>query len=476
VNVSTATAALLLGSLAILPLYAENVKAMIRDRTVDRTSKFVLLVGLAGSLPFALGRLSGASQNYSGPLGIAIETFSPWVARLQTFTIGLALLVGALFVLRQVKGRRVLVNPAGLIALALWILAAVANAAHNLPPVAPVALATGPVFLIAALLPRSRSLPVAVSTLLLTFGLLSTMTGLIDPQRAWLPCREAKCGPAGLLYGGSFGHENGLGLFMALGIPFLMLAARDLRHYLGVAYALLFIYISGSRTALLTAIVAVLLGLTLTVAGTTARGHLRRTALRLASLALVLLAAFPLWNVFRDDAYSLRGAGWNLAKRLGAETPFLGQGGSMWEWLERNTNVVSEVAKYSVHNQWLEIWFVSGSLGVLLFIGFLWTLMVTRASPDRLPLVHVLGTVFAAGLLERPWSFYDFNWLTWTLIASIVLLSPSSSWSHRIMPVNMECDDGSENSPVQGYVAGRIARTQDTKVSVENRGNGEAHR
>ncbi|MGF1431194.1 hypothetical protein [Kitasatospora sp. LaBMicrA B282] len=460
---SPQTAALVLGItalLALIPMLVAVVRAR-RARDWTMTTTLVLAVGLAGSLPtvaagFATGQQPVVTDVFGNP-----EVGLPAGAYRVDQAVNAVLLVGsiAFLVLRCVSGRARL-NIAPLIAAGLCLELAVADGlnGHQL-------FASRQVVLILVLLAAAVATPgrpallgAAMTGLLLV--VLSGVQALLVGAGAFRDCRSDKCGVLGVLYTGVFSNENTFGLLVALSVPFIWLGLRGRSRGLLAGYAALVVLATGSRQSIAAAGVALLLVVLLRprlpeeerrrpgepaprrLPPTVPRGPVEppgpalepsRSALGPsrpaggpallavgavigAAVVGVVLPFLPL----NPNALSQRAYFWQLARQQLPGSPLYGFGAKAWSDLYQ-IGEIPVALTYSTHNQWLDVLYAGGAIGLGIFLLLLGYLLLRGGLAGVAPAACVLAPVLVACCLERPWSFGVNDWLSFTLVAAALL-------------------------------------------------------
>jgi hypothetical protein len=426
--VSTSALALLVVviSALMLPVAWRALRtATITHRDWDSTSTLVFFAGLTGNLPTALSQLVSPGQPTYNAFGILEVGLTGWALRLEQLTT-VALLAGSLvfFSLRFVQHRYL---------LAPFIALAVAFAGDFSDLIHAQAGAFGPreltllALLLAAIVARpGRSAYLGAAAVGVLFALLGGLQALLHPADVFRACRADKCG-AGALYVGAFTNENTLGLLLALTIIFVWLAVRGRPRVVLTLYLVASVWLTGSRTAQLTALAAiVVLPILRPVlrddpdtpqpAGSRGQRVFAVVAVITAVLAGLVLPLLPL----ASSSLSGRAYFWQLARAGIAHSPLIGYGSTAWANLYV-VQLIPIAGTYSVHNQWLDITYAAGLIGLVLLISLVLCLLV-RAGPYLIVVASVLVPIFVASAAERPWSFGINDGMTFILLA--VVLSP----------------------------------------------------
>lgn len=207
-------------------------------------------------------------------------------------------------------------------------------------------------------------------------------------------CRVDKCGSAGLVLTSPFaGNGNILGLSVVLMLPLAMFGTSWWRAAMLIPAVVLLGELAGSRTAFI--------GLAATVV-TFACYRLAVPRMRSAVLGVCLLGALalslaPAVLVYGDGAFSYRGALWNDAKSMIAESPVMGHGPVAWEHL--NTSSLF-VANYSPHNAWLDFGVSVGIWGIVVVVAAIALKIVLLQGEERAAIIVYVTCVVATSTLE----------------------------------------------------------------------------
>ncbi len=152
------------------------------------------------------------------------------------------------------------------------------------------------------------------------------------------------------------------------------------------------------------------------------RGHHQggSPATATAGVVVVVLAAVAtvLPYVTNDPlAYTRRGALWLVARQRLAGHQLEGLGSPAWSSLA-DRGLISVSSSYSVHNQFLDVRWISGTIGVVLFVAVL-ILILKR---DLVLGAVLLAPVLLLGITERPWSTAHVDSTTFAYLASLIAI------------------------------------------------------
>ena len=103
----------------------------------------------------------------------------------------------------------------------------------------------------------------------------------------------------------------------------------------------------------------------------------------------------------------------------------IGNGAIGWQHI-RQAGLIDFSATYSVHNQWLQVMYGGGLVGLGLLIAAL-ALLVKQAGAQYRPVVGcVLAPVLCLAITERPWAIDYLDWLIWALPGALLCVPRTS--------------------------------------------------
>jgi O-antigen ligase len=412
----------LLASIVVLPLAVRTLwmSGVVRHEWTS-TSSLIFLAGMVGGLPTALSNLVAPRQERLDAFGNVRVGLTGWPAQVHQLLIIFTFVAALLFFILRIHREPV----AGRSWAAILLVAIYASSDLINGGVADL----GPRFvtLLVLMLAISVAQPgrpafLGVAAVCLTYAFLSGLQAGLHPTYAFRTCRTDKCGPGGALYSGAFSNENLLGLVLALSLPFVWLALRGRIRIIVVGYVFATVLLTGSRTALL-AVTAALVALvvlrpSLDRSDYGATGHIRQIAAIVGVAVIAILGAvLPLLSS-ATSALGDRTYFWRVALDGIRTSPLIGNGGTAWPNLYQSGQIPVS-ASYSPHNQWLDVLYASGFLGLVVFVSLLVYLLLR----DRLLITAsatILIPVLAASTLERPWSFAINDGLTFILLATLL--------------------------------------------------------
>jgi exopolysaccharide production protein ExoQ len=243
----------------------------------------------------------------------------------------------------------------------------------------------------------------------------------------------------GYAWQGIYGHKNGLGTAMALGvIVFVFRAVSDrkksLKWWAAVGLALLLLAMSHSSTAL----VACLFTVSVLILSPALRWTLRKSIYFFLGVGAVVVGvglwainhmALVLSMISRDQSFTGRTTVWIVSIAMIARHPWIGYGYNE-AWPGYGSDVVARLTHLPgmshAHNAILNLWLDLGLMGVVIFIlqylKSLWRAVVivrhTRTVEWLWPLVFLLFLA-AYGLVESV--VLQRNGLSWILFTAVVV-------------------------------------------------------
>jgi hypothetical protein len=261
----------------------------------------------------------------------------------------------------------------------------------------------------------------------LFFALVGGIEALVNPYTVLRPCRpDNPCGVLGILFAGVFTNENIFSLLLIVGIPFVWLGLRGRVRVVLASYVAFMAVASGSTLASVTAVVT-LAFLTVMRPRLADESEPDRAAASPGRLLLAVpvlggaAAAGLLFPFHPPGAVSLtdRATIWAMARDELRDSALVGFGGKAWSAKYQLGEIPAAVSP-SLHNEWIDILYAGGLLGLGLFLLLLVHLLV-RGGVAGLPVMaSVLLPVLLASILERPWSFGISNSLTFALMVATI--------------------------------------------------------
>jgi len=397
------------------------------------SATYVVVMGWLYFMPAAFASFTGnkvVSRDIDGNLILLLLPYATAVARVANV---LLLLVPVVFFIRALRGRPQ-VNPTAVLAALLCVISATAAGLDGYPVYSRGALTLFLALLPVTILPSGRGVCLGGTVVVVTLAAASGLLTLVNYDLAISPCvGDYKCGPLGVFVFGIVDNENGLALALATGSALLWLGIRGRKQRVALyGYLTGMVVISGARTSAVALAAALLVLVMFDRAAQTRmqrlelgppdRGHHQggSPATATAGVVVVVLAAVAtvLPYVTNDPlAYTRRGALWLVARQRLAGHQLEGLGSPAWSSLA-DRGLISVSSSYSVHNQFLDVRWISGTIGVVLFVAVL-ILILKR---DLVLGAVLLAPVLLLGITERPWSTAHVDSTTFAYLASLIAI------------------------------------------------------
>ena len=411
-----------LASLLVLPWAGRAFweSAVIR-REWTSTSSLIFLAGMVGGLPTALSNLLAPHPEQFDAFGNVRIGLTGWPAQVHQLLMITTVAAALLFFILRI-GREPVAGRPWIAVMLVAVYASSDLINGQIDDLGPRFVSLLALLLAITVAQPGRPAFLGAAAVCLTYAFLSALQASVHPTYAFRTCRSDKCGPGGALYSGAFSNENTLGLVLALSIPFVWLALRGRGRIIVLGYVSAIVLLTGSRTALLAAAAALLALLVLRpsiqraddVVAPPARQF--RAIFGVAMIAL-LGAVLPLLTAVASGIGD-RTYFWRIGLEGIGRSPLIGHGGTAWPRLYQSGEIPIS-ASYSPHNQWLDVLFASGFVGLAIFVGLLVHLLFRTAYLVTAS-AAILIPVLAASTLERPWSFAINDGLTFTLLAALL--------------------------------------------------------
>jgi O-antigen ligase len=396
------------------------VPSLRRARTAgDLDASAALTLGMAWliTLPIAVAAMSGGVTRQPDVFGELVLIFPGWyldAARVAVFVVAA---LAAVLLLRRLTSVRVPVHTAGLFAILLWAIAHLASGLHG----GPLLSFRGGVVLVclmaATVLPRGRGASLGAGIFGVTLAIASGIQAVFRRDDAFVvPCEEA-CSGLGFL--GVLPNENLLGTALAASIPFAYLGFRGRARYWFILYLAGMAIATGSRTAVLAAVITVVALLIVRPRVDVDRGTPGRAAIAWLVLAgAVFSSVYIIRHDWDPSALSERPALWSVASDYIGESPWFGYGPDAWAGLYASSEIPRD-AQRSAHNQWLDVLFVAGWVGAALLVNMI-VATLWSSGYARPGVVLALATILMIGTTEGAWSIGTFDLLSFSLVALIL--------------------------------------------------------
>lgn len=417
---SQTTATIIMGAAALLalPLLIRSLRQARAAGDLDASTMLTLGMASLMSLPIVVVTVSVGLTRRPDVFRELVPILPSWYLSAVHAATVLLLVLAAVLVLRRLAGGSVPIHAAGLLAILLWLVAHLASALHGERLLS----LSGGVLLVcllaATVLPRGRGAALGSGIFGVTVALASAVVAVSRPEAAFVPCRDV-CSVLDSSATGVFPNENLLGLTLVAAIPFAYIGFRGRARWWFALYLASMAFLSGSRTAMLAAIVT--LGALVVVRPQldAARRAPGRTAI--AGLLFAMTVVGSIFVVQHDwDATALtnRPALWGVASDYIQESPWFGYGPDKWARLYESSEI-PRAAQRSTHNQWLDVLFVAGGVGAVLLAGMLLA-MIWSSGYARPAILVTLATILMLGTTEGAWSVATADLLSFTLIALIL--------------------------------------------------------
>ena len=390
---------------------------------LDSSAALTLSAGWLVSLPIAAVVVSGNVVRREDVFGELVPILPGWYS--VAADVGLALLIGiaGILILQRLltDGRDVPLHAAGLFAITLWFVAHIAAGLNGdfLLTLSGIALL---VCLVAAtMLPRGRGACLGIGVFGVTLAIASCALALFEFSQASVECRH-EC-VLGSALTGVLPNENLLGTAMVTTMPFAYLGFKGPARLWLTAYLAAVAIASGSRGALITAVVLLAVLLIMRPSLEPQRRQTGPAALPAVVLAGALIASvYVVLHDWGSSPISLtdRPLLWSVATDYIAEAPVFGHGPYAWEALYTDRAEIPAAAQHSTHNQWIDVLYTAGWVGVGLMIAVmvaaLWTAGRTRPA-----VMTTLAALMLIGVGERAWSIGVIDSVSFSLIGLILL-------------------------------------------------------
>ncbi|KQY42819.1 hypothetical protein ASD18_17670 [Cellulomonas sp. Root137] len=265
-------------------------------------------------------------------------------------------------------------------------------------------------------------LTITLATVSLAMGVLSDAGWIFGSN---IEGAETK----GLIYSGllagPYSQMNPLGMALAMGLPFVSLVPRAWLRRAGYAFVLGALVLTASRTALVAAVVMLVVFLVSVAVRSSAR-----TVLAAASLVIsVVIVALPL-STENARAFTERGQVWVQALdtvRSGAGPLTFGQGTKAFQAGSALTDSIGFVRNHG-HNQAVTLLVMGGALALVCLGALIWAAVVRAAAVAPASLAPGLFVVclLTIGVAETALRFEVFDgnaWIAWCGVFAIINLS-----------------------------------------------------
>jgi O-antigen ligase len=393
---------------------------------LDASTALTLAAGWLLSLPIALVVVSGGLVRRLDANRELVPVLPAWYqdAAYASLALVTALAAGLLVMRLSSEARRVTVHTAGLFAILLWAVAWLASGLQGGRLLSLSGVTLLACLMAATVLPRGRGACVGVGLFGVTLAAASGLLAAFRFDTASVPCRH-EC-VLGSALTGVLPNENLLGTTLLAVLPFIYLGFRGRARVWLALYLAGMAFTTGSRGAMLTAVIVVVALLVVRPQLDADRPRPARAAIAGLLLTAALFASiYVVQHDWGSTTKSLddRPQLWRVASQYFQDSPLFGYGPDKWETLNTETGEIPRTAQHSTHNQWVDVRFTAGWIGAALLVGMM-IAMLWSAGLARPAVLIVLATVFMIGGTERAWSVGTADYLSFSLIA-LILLGPT---------------------------------------------------
>jgi O-antigen ligase len=386
---------------------------------LDASSALTLGMGWFMSLPIALVAISGGVSRRPNAFGELVPAYPGWSDRAIDASVLLVALLATVLLLRQLMAEHVPIHVAGVFAVLLWGVAQVSGLHDGSPTF------RGAVLLLclvaATVLPRGRGAALGAGIFGVTLAVASGLLAVLRHDVTFVvPC-EGACG--GLGFTGVFQNPDLLGVALAASIPFAYLGFRARARSWFILYLAGMAVATGSQTATVAALISVAALLVVRPDLTRDRPAAGTTAIAALVLAGALLSSvYVLRHDWEPSALTERPILWNVASDYVERSPWFGYGPHRWELLAA-VGEIPRAAERSAHNQWMDVLFGAGWVGLALLVGVL-VATVSSAGHGRAGVLLAAATTTMIGTTEGIWSIGFIDFLSFSFVALILTGQP----------------------------------------------------
>jgi O-Antigen ligase len=410
------------GVLGIIALTFSVMSLNASRRAKDLTFTFWLLfaVVIVANITALISQFTGGRTIVTTVGDSYVAVLSPAAQQVSSFTLPAMAMLSGLYVLTRLR-RGMTINSVAIVFALLLLIGAIAGAMHGFPLISRVRLTLiMPALALIVAPPGRDGLRGAASAISLLVG-LSALLALIAPDQAADKCDPRKCGLFGQLFNGVAFNFNGFGLLVALSIPILYFGLRRFGMFF-VLLAVTLVLASGSRTAQLASLVTVVLVLFYERARRTRRPANPVLPVLVCAISFAAAAALPFAGLDQNE-FTGRVGLWDLALSRLSDTWLVGNGPDAWASLT-GTGVISVVSAYSTHNQVVEVLFISGAIGLVVFT-LMGCLVVARNKTRLAELAIIMAPILIASSTERPWTLGIADWVSWSVLLMLTVQFPA---------------------------------------------------
>jgi O-antigen ligase len=386
---------------------------------LDAASALTLGMGWLLTLPIALVAISGGLSRRPNVFGELVPAYPGWHDRAIDVSMLLVALLASVLLLRQLMAEHVPIHVAGVFAVLLWAVAQVSGLHDGSPTFRGAVLLA--CLLAATVLPRGRGAALGAGIIGVTLAISSGLLAVLRHDVTFVvPC-EGACG--GLGFTGVFPNPDLLGVALAASIPFAYLGFRGRARSWFILYLAGMAIATGSQTATVAVSISVAALLVLRPDLERDRPAAGRAAIAGLGLAGALFSSvYVLRRDWEPSALTERPILWNVASDYVERSPWFGYGPHRWELLVASGEI-PRAAERSAHNQWMDVLFGAGWVGLALLVGVL-VATVSAAGHGRAGVLLAAATIMTIGTTEGIWSIGVIDFLSFSLVALILTGQP----------------------------------------------------
>lgn len=266
----------------------------------------------------------------------------------------------------------------------------------------------------------SRSDIRLVALLAVITGIASIIFGLVNPERALVPCRVDKCSALNGLFTSFFPQENVLAIVMIIGLVAVFFGLDGPARVLGVSMMIGLISLSGSRTVTIAAVAITLLSACFLYGKSDLFRLWLRRGTATGAACLFATSAVLFFIPLDPLAFTGRGFIYNLLRGYWELQPIIGPGRSVLEYAFS----IGTSANYAISHEHggLPYIIVNGGILGLLFFSY-WLLRMLWVNASRDSWISGLGLVLAitvaiVSITEPVWTYDLRSPAFWSLAIS----------------------------------------------------------
>jgi hypothetical protein len=403
-------------ALAALGQLISAIRQARRAGDIDASTTFIFGVAWLISLPSAVAAYSGSLTYQLDVFRNLVRMYPASHTTVVHAFLALAALLAVVFLLRQLAARPLPVHTAALFAIALWAGTHLAAGLHGDALSSLRGIVALPLLLAAAVLPRGRGACVGAGIYGVTLAIAGAALSLVRYNLAFIEPCSGTCKVLG--FQGVLPNQDLLGISLAACIPFVYLGFRGRSRYWLSLYLAGMVVATGSKTSTTAAVAAItvlfLVRPRLDATAPTPRAFLAGLMLFLAIVGSVALAQYHWAPHALDD----RGELWSVARHYISRSPWIGYGPDRWSHLYQSGEIFL-AGQRSAQNQWMDILFAGGALGITLFVAMMAAMLLCagRAWPA---VAITLATLLILGAGEGIWLIGTVDLMSFTLLAVIL--------------------------------------------------------